>query len=260
MTTTTTTTQSTTTAVSLKELTYVLGEIFEAGSHTTSGALEVIVLACVSRPEAMRRLQAELDENVGQSRLPTFEDLSNLPYTRAFIEEVFRWQPLAPSGVPLAPSGVPHAPIQEDHYDGFRIPEGSAVVANHWSLDMDQDIFQDAQDFLPERWLDDSQLPLAAFGFGRRTCPGQTLARNSLLVVVSRLLWAFDIQWKEGQAQQLESLDFTHEGIFSKPCPFEAVFTVRSTVHAAVVRKGWEAGDGVEGDGEAILNAIGSAS
>lgn len=109
---------------SQKQLVFVLGEIFEAGSHTTSGALEVAVLACVSYPDCMRRAQAELDKVVGNLRFPEFDDMPNLPYVQAFVSEVLRWRP-------LAPGGVPHAAIKDDTYLGLRIPKGAAVVANH---------------------------------------------------------------------------------------------------------------------------------
>lgn len=232
-----------------KELNFVLGEIFEAGSHTTAGALCVAVLACVSYPETMRRVHEELDARVGSDRLPTFDDFPLLPYTRAFVEEVLRWRP-------LAPGGVPHSPVVDDSYGGYSIPKGTAVVANHWSLDMDEEVFRDPQDFVPERWVGEPDLPLAAFGFGRRTCPGQHLARSSLLLVVARLLWAYDIAWKEGQEQRLDSLEMTHEGIFSKPCPFEATFTVRSSRHEKVVRDDWLNSDTRL---EPILEAAGAA-
>ena len=62
----------------------------------------------------------------------------------------------------------------------------------------------DAECFRPERflgaqeaWMRDFSLP---FGFGRRICPGMHLARNSLFIVVARLLWAFDIRPAAGAA------------------------------------------------------------
>ncbi|KAJ3494432.1 hypothetical protein NLG97_g4078 [Lecanicillium saksenae] len=213
-----------------KQLTFVLGEIFEAGSHTTSGALEVAVLACVSFPDCIKRAQEEFDKVVSNNRLPVFEDVPNLPYMQAFVSEVLRWRP-------LAPGGVPHAPIQDDTYASYHIPKVAAVVANHWSLDMDEAVFEDPDKFEPDRWLNNADLPLAAFGFGRRTCPGRHLAQSSLLLVISRLLWAFDIKWKNGQEAQLETLEMTHEGVFSKPCRFEAEIIVRSPVYENIVKK-----------------------
>ncbi|EQK97564.1 hypothetical protein G6O67_005444 [Ophiocordyceps sinensis] len=229
-----------------EELPFVLGDLYGAGSRTTAGALRVAVLACVSYPDAMRRAQEELDSTVGSGRLPTFDDVPDLPYVRSFIEEVLRWRP-------LTPSGVAHSPTSDDEYGGFFIPRGATVLAANWSLEMDQDVFRSPEAFMPERWID-ADLPLAAFGFGKRTCPGQHLARNSLLLTVPRLLWAFDIKWKQGQAARLDCLPMTQEGIFSKPGPFEATFTIRSPAHGHVVTREWQDSDD---DVEKMLNAIG---
>ena len=241
--------KSTAASVSPEELTFILGDLFGAGGRTTAGALNVAVLACVSYPAALHRAQAELDTHVGSARLPTFEDLPKLPYVRGFVEEVFRWRP-------LTPAGVAHAAMRDDEYNGFRIPKGASVVANHWSLEMDEMVFRDPEEFVPERWLDqNAELPSAAFGFGKRVCPGQYLARNSLLIVVMRLLWTFDIRWKEGQAiRSPDCVGMTREGILSQPCPFEARFEVRSNERREIVVREWK---DLDSNADSFLTAIG---
>ncbi|KAF4506522.1 hypothetical protein G6O67_006599 [Ophiocordyceps sinensis] len=230
-----------------KELVFLLGEIYETASHTTAGALVVAILACVSYPAVVRRVQDELDEQVGPDRLPGLSDMSNLPYTQAFVQEVLRWRP-------LAPGGIPHSPIRDDNYRGFVIPKGAIVNASHWCLEMDDEIFHSPEEFIPERWMENDGLPTAGFGFGRRTCPGQHLARNTMLLIVSRLIWAFDMKWKQGQEADIDALEMTHEGIFSKPCSFEATFTARSPGHQRVVRREWEGRDDDVGE---MLDKIG---
>lgn len=76
---------------------------------------------------------------------------------------------------------------------GYRIPKGSVVIPNHWTLDLDESVFEAATEFRPDRWLENPDLPLAAFGFDRRGCIGRHVARNSLIITISRLLWAYDI-------------------------------------------------------------------
>ncbi|KAM4056785.1 cytochrome p450 [Hirsutella rhossiliensis] len=219
--------------VSSKELAFVLGDIYEAGSHTTTVSLIVAILACVSHPEAMRRVQKELDERVGTTCLPSLDDAPSLPYTRSFVEEVLRWRT-------LAPQGVPHSPLRDDVYNGYLIPKGATVISNQWSFNMDEKVFSSPDDFQPERWMDHADLPLAAFGFGKRTCPGQHLARSSLMLVISRLLWAFDITWKQGQGKQPAQIDIRQEGIAVRPCSFGAEFKVRSSVHEKLIRAEWK--------------------
>jgi cytochrome P450 len=50
-------------------------------------------------PEVQKKAQAELDNVVGEDRLPQFDDRPDLPYLEAIVKEVFRWIPVAPTGL-----------------------------------------------------------------------------------------------------------------------------------------------------------------
>ena len=52
-------------------------------------------------PEVQRKAQTEIDQVVGNSRLPDFSDQDVLPYVQAVLKEVLRWHPVAPLGVLL---------------------------------------------------------------------------------------------------------------------------------------------------------------
>ena len=58
-------------------------------SATTSSYLQTLVLVLVQYPEAQKKAQEEIDRVVGCQRVPTIEDLENMPYIRAIISEVF---------------------------------------------------------------------------------------------------------------------------------------------------------------------------
>ncbi len=92
------------------------GNLFGAGSDTSSSTLVTFVLACCAFPEAMEKAQAELDAVVGAGRSPYFDDQPNLPYVNAFVKEVLRWRSVAIIG------GQPHSPTQDDSYNGWLIP------------------------------------------------------------------------------------------------------------------------------------------
>lgn len=233
--------------ISRKDIDFALGELFEAGSHTTTGAIIVAMLACISYPDSMHKVRAEIDQNTTGGRIPSIEDVEALPFLQAFVKEVLRWKP-------LAPGGVPHSALNDDTYNGFHIPKGAAVVANHWSLDMDDAVFDDPEIFRPERWIEHDKLPLAAFGFGRRTCPGRHVAYNSILLVLARIIWAYDITCDESQRNKLEHLDMTHEGIFSKPGVFQMKISVRSQEHREMIEA---AQRDSSGQFERIMTAIG---
>lgn len=58
------------------------------GSDTSSGALQVVVLALTRYPEIQRKAQEEMDRIVGLDRTPNEHDIKDLKYMHAVIEEV----------------------------------------------------------------------------------------------------------------------------------------------------------------------------
>jgi cytochrome P450 len=95
------------------EIASLNGNLFGAGSDTSSSTLVTFVLACCAFPEVLPKAQEELDRVVGAYRSPGLDD--DLPYVRAFVKEVFRWRSVAIIG------GQPHAPIQDDVYKVSRL-------------------------------------------------------------------------------------------------------------------------------------------
>lgn len=70
------------------------------GKQTVS-ALYSFIFAMVMHPEVVKKAQDELDRIVGHDRLPDFSDRESLPYISAIIQEVLRWNPVAPLGMCL---------------------------------------------------------------------------------------------------------------------------------------------------------------
>ena len=48
-------------------------------------------------PSVQEKAQVDIDR-VAPNRLPTLDDYDSLPYIRAIIKEVLRWDPIAPIG------------------------------------------------------------------------------------------------------------------------------------------------------------------
>lgn len=74
-----------------------LGGTLIEGSDTSSASLQNAVLILTRFPHVQVKARAEIDRVIGGDRVPAWEDLPNLPYTMAVIEEVFR-APFPPSG------------------------------------------------------------------------------------------------------------------------------------------------------------------
>lgn len=50
-------------------------------------------------PEVQKKAQAEVDEVLGKSRLPSVDDEARFPYVTAVLKEVLRSTPVAPLGL-----------------------------------------------------------------------------------------------------------------------------------------------------------------
>lgn len=80
------------------------------------------------------------------------------------------------------------------------------------------------------------------FGTRRRICSGISLAENSLLLAISRFLWAFDVAPKvdvEGR-KILPDQTRSTQGFLCRPDDFGAEITARSGERAGIVRIEWE--------------------
>lgn len=200
--------------------------MFSSGSAAVVSAIRTFFLTMVLYPEAQAKAQAEIDA-VLPGRLPEFSDMDSLPYVSALIKEVLRYNPV----VPLA---FPHRLETDDTYDRYYLPKGSVIVPNTWAITQDPEIFPDPTSFKPERFLTEEGRNHSAldfvFGYGRRTCPGKSMAISSLWLTVTSTLAAFKIE----KAINADGTPVTPSGEFTQgalryPKPFECRITPRST-------------------------------
>ncbi|KAH9847427.1 O-methylsterigmatocystin oxidoreductase [Lenzites betulinus] len=216
----------------------VTGLAYLTGADTTLSAVQAFFLAMVQYPEVRKKAQQELDTVVGPDRLPDFSDRESLPYINAVLKEVTRWH----SVVPL---GVSHRVMEEDEYNGFRIPAGSILVPNAWAMSRDTLMYDSPDDFIPERFLkqglDGMQVTdpeRYQFGFGRRICPGRHFANNSLFIIVASLLHVFDIEAPLGEDGQPTRVapNIVLDYFLAYPETFQCRIIPRTKKAAALIR------------------------
>jgi len=230
--------------LTVPEIAGLAGNLFGAGSDTSSSTLITFVLACVAFPEVLPKAWEELDRVVGHDRSPTFEDQESLPYINAFVSEVFRWRSVAIIG------GQPHANVEDDIWNGYFIPKNTWVQANIWAIHRQEKEFPDPDRFNPDRYLAENRLPYpdrkgySTFGYGRRICAGQALAEAGTFISCARLLWSFNITKAldaKGNPIDVDIFNYTN-GLNIRPQPFPARFIPRSDrIKAAIEREAKEA-------------------
>lgn len=69
-------------------LSYVGGACLEGGIDNSAAFLQTFVCCLTAYPEVQAKAHKELDEVIGNQRLPSYEDLERLPYLQAIIKEV----------------------------------------------------------------------------------------------------------------------------------------------------------------------------
>lgn len=239
---------------------YIPGQLWEAGSDTTSTELYSFFQALLLYPEAQAKGQAEVDRVIGSHRMPTLDDMDQLPYVRACVKETLRWLPTAVLGA------LPHATTEDDIYEGYNIPKNSTVVLNVWAIHRDPVRHSDPERFVPDRYLGDkkssqesstsidvSERDHFGFGSGRRICPGMSVADRSMLLGIARTFWAFDVKPKfdaTGEPKVPVQDDFL-PGFVVIPKYFDVAITPRSEERAKIVKREWEsAQDDLGQDGQ----------
>ncbi|KAH7320356.1 cytochrome P450 [Rhizoctonia solani] len=211
---------------------WTTGTMFSAGSDTSVAVLLVFVLAMTLHPEAQSKAQAELDSVLDGSRLPELTDRHDLPYINCLIKEVLRWRS-------IAPLAIPHRCTQDDHYKGYRIPEGAMVIGNVWAMSNDPKVYHEPDVFNPGRFHDPLTPDALLFGFGRRNCPGIHLAEAMLFSVISTMLTVFDIQPVRDSLGNpvLPSAKMGPNMLVNHPAPFDCKITIRSEKYEHLLRE-----------------------
>ena len=157
--------------------------LFAAGHETTAVALTWTWYLLAAHPDVQARFHAELDSVLG-GRIPTPDDLSNLPFTEQILTESMRLYP------PIWSAGrMTFEPIT---LGGWEIPAGVGLSAPPLILQRDARWFDEPLEFRPDRWTPEfrKNLPRFAyypFGGGPRQCIGEGFAWLEAMLILATL-------------------------------------------------------------------------
>lgn len=193
--------------------------ILLAGRDTTASLLTNVWWLLSKRPDIWTKLQAEVASLNGQK--PTWEQLKELKYVRALLNESLRLHPVVPQNsreafedttLPLGGGLNGKAPLF--------IPKGQTVAWSTYTMHRRPEFYgEDAEEFRPERWLDDSMTGTKGlrpgweylpFNGGARICLGQQYALTEASYVCVRLCQAFSgIESRDEQEEWTEGFTIT---------------------------------------------------
>ncbi|KIP04058.1 hypothetical protein PHLGIDRAFT_129763 [Phlebiopsis gigantea 11061_1 CR5-6] len=169
--------------------------ILLAGRDTTAITLTMAGYMLAEHPDMHHRLREEILAKVGTNR-PTYDDIRDLKYLRAFINEVLRMYPPVPFNVrfstrstvwpALSPGGQP-----------IYVPPNTRCLYSVFIMHRRKDLWgPDADKFDPDRFLDErvtkyltpNPFIFLPFNAGPRICLGQQFAYNEVSFMLIRLL------------------------------------------------------------------------
>lgn len=186
-------------SLSQTEIILNMALFISAGTDTTATALTGWTYFVCTHPDVYSRLVSEIRGAFVVDDDIKWEKVRKLRYLEATIYEALRlFPPSAASQQRIVPPGG--ATI-----DGYYVPAGETVAVSPWAATHSRLNFREPDLFRPGRWLGDddkfsndhlnASLP---FGTGPRVCIGKNLAYLEMRLILSHLLWNFDIELDRG--------------------------------------------------------------
>ncbi|KAM0064369.1 putative cytochrome P450 [Helianthus debilis subsp. tardiflorus] len=181
--------------------------MFSGGTDTTLASIEWALSELIKHPQAMKRLQQEVTQvSKGRSMITEDDIQNNMPYLKAVLKETLRLHT-------ILPLMLPHESTDDVKVMGYDIKKGTQVMINGWAIARDPSIWDDADMFKPERFLNSCvdfkgfHYELLPFGSGRRGCPGMQFAISITELVLANLVYKYEFALPNGVRS--EELDMT---------------------------------------------------
>jgi cytochrome P450 len=187
-----------------------------AGHDTTAIALTFALHLLGRHPEALRRLQAEVDGVLGD-RTPTADDVERLPYAAMVLKEAMRLFPPAP--------GIGRRSAEGDVIDGLTIPPGSDVAVSPWVTHRHPAFWPEPERFDPERFTaareaDRHRYAYLPFGAGPRACIGQYFSMLEATIALAVIARAYDVRAPDADIPLVPGITLHPDA--PVPCTFSA--------------------------------------
>ncbi|KAK2011419.1 cytochrome P450 [Colletotrichum eremochloae] len=181
-------------ALAFDELVSNSSVLIGAGSETTATVLSATTYFLATNPDSLAKLTDEVLSAFQSEDQIDMLSVQKLKYMSAVLNESMRLYPAAPAPQPrMTKEGG-------DEFLGEFIPGGTTIDAWQWSLYHNPDHFARAEEFIPERWLDDPRFAndakkvMQPFSIGPQNCIGKNLGNSEMRLIMARLLWNFEIR------------------------------------------------------------------
>ncbi|CAN0906080.1 Cytochrome P450 71B10 [Linum grandiflorum] len=192
----------------------LLLDFFLGGIDTAAITVNWAMAELLANPILMQKAQAEVRRQGGRDRVGkmlTEDDVNNFDYLKMIIKETLRLHP-------PAPLLVPRESISPMEICGYQVQPNTMIYVNAWGIGRDPNHWEDAEKFIPERFINNSvdfrgqNFEYLPFGSGRRICPGIHMGNITVEIALANLLYCFD--WKLPSGMMAEDINMEeHSGV-----------------------------------------------
>ncbi|ONI25160.1 hypothetical protein PRUPE_2G285200 [Prunus persica] len=215
-----------------KYLRDIIFSLFVAGKDTAASTLTWFIYMVCKHPDIQEKIAQEvreatnLKDNSSIDELAdslTEETLSKMQYLVAALTETSRLYPAVPLNAKVCSS-------DDTWPDGFSVKKGDIVGYHAYSMGRMKFIWgDDAEEFRPERWLDEnglvqqeSSFKLIAFSAGPRICVGKEFAYRQMMIFSAVLLGSYILKLRDENKVANYRTKFTHHidgGLYVQASP-----------------------------------------
>ena len=174
--------------------------ILMAGHETTANTLAWAFYLLSIDSRVRTKLSEELRTVIG-NRTPTFDDVPNLHYTRAIIEETLRLYPPVPV--------LSRQAMDDDHIGDVAIKKGTIVLIIPWLLHRHESYWENPHHFIPERFTGEyskrrDKYTYIPFSTGPRICLGMAFGLTEAILILATLSQRFTFSLAPGYIPDYE--------------------------------------------------------
>ncbi|KAI1511990.1 Cytochrome P450 [Pyrenophora tritici-repentis] len=201
-----------------------------AGSETTAVTLATALFYLAKYPAKQTKLQHLLNQSMPGGFMDwSYEKAKSISYLDDIINETLRLQPALMTG------GARETPAKGVQIDDTYIPGNTNVVIPVSLIQRDPRWWQQAEEFVPERFgelkqeMETEGAPYLPFSLGVYSCPGKNLAMMSLRTALSMIAMSFDVGFAPGETgvrfeeEKLDTLTVTLPPLYLKFTPRESI-------------------------------------
>ena len=175
--------------------------ILGAGVDTTTQTTQWLWYNLSKHPNVQEKLHNELHSVIKDSPVITAEHYNKLHYMKMCMKESMR----------RTPSIAIHSRVlpEDSTIGGINLPKNTSVLANLYSMNLDERFWDNPLEFKPERWenrKDIDPFSFAPFGIGPRMCVGRRIAEAEMQLITAHLCMSYKIHLEKEPDAKFDAL------------------------------------------------------